>query len=84
MADFRNFAGDDFFRRRLYPPLVNQLIELKEVVKSWPVSKEPDQVCWALGNKKKFTTKSVYVYLERQLAGCDIRWIWKAKIPLKI
>uniref|UniRef100_A0A453QG48 Reverse transcriptase zinc-binding domain-containing protein n=1 Tax=Aegilops tauschii subsp. strangulata TaxID=200361 RepID=A0A453QG48_AEGTS len=84
VADFKNFTGNDFFRRRLHPPLVDQWIKLGGVVKSWPVSTEPDQVSWALGRKKKFTTKSFYVYLERQLVGCDYRWIWKAKIPLKI
>ena len=77
--------GNDFFRRQLHPPLVDQWKKLGEVVRSWPGSMEPDKVCWALGKKmKNFTTKSVYVYLERQLVGCDYRWIWRAKIPLKI
>lgn len=45
---------------------------------------EPDQVGWAHGPRHKFTTKSMYEQLEKNIAGCDFRWSWKAKIPLKI
>jgi hypothetical protein len=34
--------------------------------------------------KKVFSTKSLYHWLERNLAGSHNKWIWKAKIPLKI
>jgi hypothetical protein len=32
----------------------------------------------------KFSTKSVYYWLEKDLAGSNNKWIWKTKIPLKI
>jgi hypothetical protein len=37
-------------------------------------------------NKKnaKFTTKSVYEFLERDLSGADNKMIWKVKILLEI
>ena len=44
----------------------------------------PDTVFWNLNKKKRFTTKSVYEWLERDLAGPNYKWIWKASIPLKI
>ena len=53
-------------------------------MRALPLSNDPDQVVWSLGRKKYFTTKSVYKHLERNIAGCNFRWIWRAKIPLKI
>uniref|UniRef100_A0A453SSX4 Reverse transcriptase zinc-binding domain-containing protein n=1 Tax=Aegilops tauschii subsp. strangulata TaxID=200361 RepID=A0A453SSX4_AEGTS len=57
---------------------------MRATVASWRLSEGSDQIVWTLGGKKKFTTKSVYEHLERNLAGCNYKWIWKAKIPLKI
>lgn len=31
-----------------------------------------------------FKTKSVYTWLQRNIAGANNKWIWKASIPLKI
>uniref|UniRef100_A0A453DAW8 Reverse transcriptase zinc-binding domain-containing protein n=1 Tax=Aegilops tauschii subsp. strangulata TaxID=200361 RepID=A0A453DAW8_AEGTS len=76
-------AGD-MFRRRLNPPLDNMWNEMCTTVLNTISSTEPDQVGWAPGPKRRFTTKSMYKLLESNLAGCDYRWIWKAKIPLKI
>ena len=39
---------------------------------------------WNLNKNKRFTIKSVYEWLERDLAGPNFKWIWKASIPLKI
>ena len=76
-------AGD-MFRRRLTPPLENLCAEMRTTVLGAISSIEPDQVGWAPGPKRRFTTKSMYKLLESNLAGCDYRWIWKANIPLKI
>lgn len=84
VAEFKKNVGVDFFRRCLHPPLLDQWGEVKRVVDSWLLSNEPDQVVWNLGKNKRFTTKSVYAYMEKHLACCDYRWIWKAKLPLKI
>lgn len=71
MAKFVNGGGNDFFRRRLHPPLIEQWRELESMVGSWSLSGEPDQIVWTLGKKKCFTTRSVYEHLERHIAGCD-------------
>uniref|UniRef100_A0A8R7QJL0 Reverse transcriptase zinc-binding domain-containing protein n=1 Tax=Triticum urartu TaxID=4572 RepID=A0A8R7QJL0_TRIUA len=42
------------------------------------------QVYWGLNGNGRFSTKSMYKWLENPLSGCHYRWIWKAKIPLKI
>ena len=81
---FRNGVGDDFFRRQLHAALLDQWNELNITINSWVLSEEPDQVIWNLSKKRNFTTRSVYDYLERNIAGCNYRWIWQAKIPLKI
>ena len=84
MAKARGEGTPDLFRRRLHPRLAKQWEEVKEMVNSWVVSDEPDQVVWNLGKNKRFTTKAMYNHLESRLAGCNYRWIWKAKLPLKI
>jgi hypothetical protein len=43
-----------------------------------------DFITWSLNPNKYFSTKSVYLWLERNLAGSHNKWIWKAKLPLKI
>ena len=83
VEQFRNGVGENFFRRQLHAALLDQCNELNNTVNSWVLSEEPDQVVWNLGKKRKFTTRSVYDYLERNIAGCNYRWIWQAKIPLK-
>lgn len=42
------------------------------------------RIRWSLEKKGIFTTKFVYRWLERNLVGASIKWIWKAVIPLKI
>jgi hypothetical protein len=37
-----------------------------------------------LNKNVKFSTKSVYILLEKNVAGATYKWIWSAKIPLKI
>lgn len=75
---------NDFFRRGLNPILASQWGELCSFVNRLNTSSDPDRVVWALGPKKIFTTKSMYEFLERNIAGCDFKWIWRAKIPSKI
>ena len=84
VAKFRENVEVNFFRRRLNPELLAQWKKVHAWVRALPLSNDPDQVVWALGGKKYFTTKSVYKYLERNITGCNFRWIWEAKIPLKI
>ena len=45
---------------------------------------DSDYVTWSLNSKGVFTTKSLYQHLERNISGSHNKWIWKAKIPLKI
>jgi hypothetical protein len=44
----------------------------------------PDVVFWGLNANKKFSTKSMYEFLEKDLVGPNNKLIWKTKIPLKI
>jgi hypothetical protein len=57
---------------------------IKSKARAWPLVNESDVVTWNLSNKKVFSTKSMYQHLERNLAGSHNKWIWKAKIPLKM
>ena len=45
---------------------------------------EGDVVYWGLSRNAKFSTKSMYKWLEKSLSGCSYKWIWEAKLPLKI
>lgn len=45
---------------------------------------EPDGVRWRLTGNKRFSTVSMYKFLENNLAGPNYRWIWRAKLPLQI
>ncbi|KAE8769944.1 hypothetical protein D1007_58383 [Hordeum vulgare] len=81
---FKTGVDDDFFRRQMHHSLSCQRGDLKKIVEGWTTSDVPDQIVWTLRSRKNFSTKYVYEYLERSIAGCDYRWIWRAKIPLKI
>lgn len=84
VAGFQNYVGDDLFRRRLHPPLVEQWVSLRLWWTLGPYHVSQIRLFGLWKGKKHFLTKSVYAYLERHLAGCDYRWIWKARLPLKI
>jgi hypothetical protein len=49
-----------------------------------PINDLPDKVYWSLNKNGKFSTKSMYIFLEKTIAGANYKWIWSAKIPLKI
>lgn len=84
IVQFRERDPGTLFRRRLPVDLTQQLAELVGKIDKLNLSSGDDRIEWALGPKGKYTTKSMYLYLERNLAGCDYRWIWKAKLPFKI
>jgi hypothetical protein len=44
----------------------------------------PDCVSWSLNANGVYSMKSMYQFLERNLAGSHNKWIWKSNIPLKI
>ena len=73
-----------FFRRRLNADLTGQWSNLQDQVRNLNLPNAPDSVYWYLNKSGKYTTKSMYKWLEKPLSGCNYRWIWKAKIPLKI
>ena len=52
--------------------------------KKMPLNENPDAISWSLNSGGRFTTKSVYKRLERDLSGPNYKWVWKAAIPLKI
>ena len=84
ITQFRGREKGDIFRRRLNPDLTSQFVGLNSIIESIAPSMEPDKIKWVLGPKEKYTTKAMYSYLERNISGCDYRWIWKAKLPTKI
>ena len=43
-----------------------------------------DVVLWGLSKNAKYSTKSMYNWLEKPLHGSNYRWIWGVKLPLKI
>jgi hypothetical protein len=49
-----------------------------------PRNEDSDVVFWALNKNGKFSTKSMYVFLEKSISGANYKWIWGAKLPLKI
>lgn len=71
-------------RRRLVDNLLVQWNSIVDIVRQPRLNSTPDQVVWGLNKKKVFTTKSVYLWLERNLAGANNKLIWQAPIPLKI
>jgi hypothetical protein len=44
----------------------------------------PGVVYWGLIANKQFSMKYVYEFLEKGMVGPNNKFIWKAKIPLKI
>jgi hypothetical protein len=53
-------------------------------IRDTPRNEESDVVFWAFNKNGRFSTKSMYVFLEKTLAGANYKWIWGAKLPLKI
>ena len=68
-----------FFRTRLSHVLDQQWREVKETINGVI----EDEIYSGLG-KNVFHTKSIYEPLEIGLSRDNYKWIWKAKIPLKI
>jgi hypothetical protein len=72
------------FRRRMPPAMAAQWEHIKTCALAHPSSSVADGISWSLNANGRFSTKSMYQHLERSLAGSHNKWIWKAKIPLKI
>lgn len=45
---------------------------------------EEDTVYWGLNKSTTYSTNSMYKWLEKPLSGSSYKWIWEAKLPLKI
>lgn len=84
LADFVTNGYEIRFRRRLLLNLLSNGLRLFLVPRTFPLNDLPDTVAWAFNSKENFTTKSVYEWLEFFLSGPNYKWVWKAKIPLKI
>jgi hypothetical protein len=72
------------FRRTLRGLNLAQWNAIKEKLSALNLSTDNDFISWSLNQNNIFSTKSMYHWLERNLAGSHNKWIWKAKIPLKI
>lgn len=72
------------FRRNLSGILLSQWNEIIDKVSTLIISSSPDSVQWGLGKNKIFSTRSMYTWLEKNLAGSSNKWIWRSRLPLKI
>lgn len=72
------------FRRQLNPILASQWQAPRSKLDALPLSDDSDSVAWSFEKSGRYTVKSLYFWLERNLNGAHNKWIWKAKIPLKI
>ena len=72
------------FRRRLTPVLLQQWDVIKDAALAVTLSDVGDEISWGLNPNGKFSTSSVYRHLEKKNSGPDNKFIWKAKLPLKI
>ena len=75
VAQCLNADPSSFFRRRLNSELNDQWVNVSKMAREACVSEASDVIRWGMGGKSSFTTKSVYSFLERNIAGCDYRWI---------
>jgi hypothetical protein len=74
------------FRNRLHGDLAVQ-VKQEEILGKFSgmnLSRQDGMVTWGLTNKKVFSTKYVYYYLEKDTYGPNNKLIWKAKIYFKI
>jgi hypothetical protein len=72
------------FRRTLRGDSLNRWNDIKTFLTSLVLTDNLDSIFWSSNENKIFSTKSIYRWLERNLAGSHNKWIWKAKVPLKI
>ena len=72
------------FRRRFLPLMEEQWRYITECAARAVINDTPDRAVWSLNTNGRFSTKSMYQFLEKDLAGANNKWIWKAKLPLKI
>jgi hypothetical protein len=63
------------FRRRLHGHLLDQWNQVLAHFEQLSLSNAPDVVLWKFTKNAKFSTKSVYKYLERDLSGADNKLI---------
>jgi hypothetical protein len=78
-----NFGMDVPFRRRI-PAMVVQWDRIKTCAFAHPHSSVTDGISWSLNANGRFSTKSIYQHLEKNLAGSHNKWICKANVSLKI
>ena len=72
------------FRRRFLPGMIVQWNYIVNAALQIVRSTNSDKISWSLNANGIFSTKSVYQLQERNLVGSHNKWIWKAKLPLKI
>ncbi|XP_048552830.1 uncharacterized protein LOC125533101 [Triticum urartu] len=72
------------FRHRLTGVLGEQWAWMVMEAKKLSLSNSSDTISWAFSSRGKFTTKTMYEWLERNLASPNYNWVWKSPVPLKI
>jgi hypothetical protein len=82
-----NFVDNGFclaFRRTLRGALSAQWGQVIKYIQSLSLSDVSDSISWSLDKKGILSTKYVYKWLEKDLAGANKKCIWEVKISLKI
>jgi hypothetical protein len=84
VSDFVENGYTLLFRRNLTRDNLSNWNFMVRKIGSIATNDLPDKVYWALNKNGKFFTKSMYMFLEKTLAGANYKWIWLAKLPLEI
>jgi hypothetical protein len=84
VKDFVNMQLVLPFQRRLHYEPLEEWNGIHLDFNNLNLNHFPNGVTWSLGKSFKFSTKSVYQYLEKDISRTHNKWIWKTNIPLKI
>jgi hypothetical protein len=72
------------FRRRLCQVLQEHWDYIKNAAINYDRPLVSDGILWMLNANGRLPTKSLYCLLEKDVVGSNNKWIWEAKLPLKI
>lgn len=75
VQNFNRVETLTFFRRRLCPDLREQWDRVRQYIWGLNTTAEEDVVFWGLSKNAKYSTKSMYNWLEKPLHGNNYRWI---------
>jgi hypothetical protein len=72
------------FRRWLHESLQDRLRRMRDAISSFALSDENDFSKWVWEKNRNFSAKLMYAQFGARETEKQYKYIWKAKIPLKI